>query len=314
MLFTVSGFLTALLGFLGIGSLGIKEYQKQFDAINYGVKVDVDGLNMNVVIQGDQNNQTIVLLPGIGVVAPYITYKSLTEPLSESFKVITVEPFGYGLSDVTEKERTNENIITELHTCLQKIGINQFYLMGHSIGGLYSLAYVNKYSDEVLGFIGLDNSINNNEDEMKSLDLKTKILYGIGKIIAKNHLNRFAPEKEKEYYIKEAFDPNYKFTEEDMKNFDIIFGYHYNSENIINEDELFKDNVASLHGATFKCPALMFLAKEDDDDDANQKWVTAHEIMIGNHENSRIIELEGSHMIYINQTEEIVKDIKEWIK
>jgi len=308
MLFTINSFFTAVLGFLGIGSLSLKEYKKQFDAINYGTKVDVDGFDMNVVIQGDQNDQTIVLLPGMGYYSPYYSYKSFTEPLSKYFKVITVEPFGYGLSDVTNKERTNENIITELHTCLQKLGVNRFYLMGHSLGGLYSLAYENKYSDEVLGFIGLENSPNNIEEQMKDPSLKDKIINGIGKFIAKYHFYRFASEDNLKMYVEATMDPNYKYTEEDMKNLSIIYHYIENNENFINESEHLKDNMIALKGVTFKCPVIMFLSKGE------PEWKSAHEAMIANNKNGKIIELEGTHMIYINQTENIINEVKVWIK
>jgi len=312
MLFTINSFFTAILGFLGIGSLSLKEYKKQFDAINYGIKVDVDGLDMNVVIQGDQNDQTIVLLPGMGMIAPYIAYKSLTEPLSENYKVITVEPFGYGLSDVTKKERTAENVVSELHICLQKLGVNKFYIMGHSLGGLFSYAYANKYPDEVLGYIGLDNTPINIEENVSDMTLEENIKNSLGKIIAKYHLYRFANEDQLNVFVEAALDPNYKYTEEDMKNLNIIYHYNSSSENVINEYELMKNNIASLKGVTIKCPILMFISTQMMD--INSYWKPAHEDMAAINENSTLFELDGSHQIYIQQKEKVIDKIKKFIK
>jgi len=42
------------------------------------------------------------------------------------------------------------------HTYHQKFGINKCYLMTHSLSGIYSLAYANKYPYEIAEFIGLD--------------------------------------------------------------------------------------------------------------------------------------------------------------
>ncbi|OUM67643.1 hypothetical protein PIROE2DRAFT_4807 [Piromyces sp. E2] len=211
MILSISDVFTTLLGLIGIGTLGLSNYEKKFKAINYGTKVDINGLTMNVCY-------------------PHTYYtKILLNIFLKNFNVVMIEPFGYGLSDITKKERTVDNIATELHTCLNKLDLNRVYLMAHSIGGIYSLAY-------------------------------NKAKYGVGKTIAKHHLWRFAPDnlKTDNYYL----DPKY-YSQEEIDNFDIIF---------------------------------------------------AHEAMIGHPENSEVIELEGTHYIYENQGDNIIKKIKEWIK
>ena len=72
-------------------------------------------------------------------------------------KVVVVESFGYGWSDITEKERTVENIVEEIRTALKKANIEGPYiLMPHSISGIYSMYYANKYPKEVKAIIGND--------------------------------------------------------------------------------------------------------------------------------------------------------------
>lgn len=85
----------------------------------YGQHVSVDGKNMNVFIQGD-GPDTVVLLPGFGTASPALDFKLLIDELSPHYKVVVVEPFGYGLSDATKKERTSENIVSEIHEALQQ--------------------------------------------------------------------------------------------------------------------------------------------------------------------------------------------------
>ncbi|HEY4431350.1 MAG TPA: alpha/beta hydrolase, partial [Paenibacillus sp.] len=106
----------------------------------YGQLVPVDGKSMNVLIQG-QGEQTVVLIPGFGTGAPALDFKPLIDELSPFYKVVAVEPFGYGLSDETDKERTTANIISEVHEAVQNLNIDQYILMGHSIGGIYGLEY-----------------------------------------------------------------------------------------------------------------------------------------------------------------------------
>jgi len=126
--------------------------------VSYGHLVPVDGKNMNVLIQGD-GKETVVLLPGYGTGAPALDFKPLIDELAPFYKVVVIEPFGYGLSDVTEKERTTENIVKEIHEALQQLNINRYTLMGHSIAGIYGLNYVNKYENEVTAFVGIDSSV-----------------------------------------------------------------------------------------------------------------------------------------------------------
>lgn len=124
----------------------------------YGQLVSVDGKHMNVLIQGE-GEETVVLLPGFGTASPALDFKMLVDELSPFYKVVVVEPFGYGLSDETDKERTADNMVTEVHEALQQLNIDRFTLMGHSIAGIYGLNYVNKYPNEVNAFIGIDSSV-----------------------------------------------------------------------------------------------------------------------------------------------------------
>ncbi|MNP82794.1 Alpha/beta hydrolase family protein [compost metagenome] len=75
---------------------------------------------MNVFIQGE-GEETIVLLPGYGTAAPGLDFKTLVSELSPNYKVVVVEPFGYGLSDQTSKERTTANIVSEIHEALSSV-------------------------------------------------------------------------------------------------------------------------------------------------------------------------------------------------
>ncbi|HEX3078608.1 MAG TPA: alpha/beta hydrolase, partial [Lachnospiraceae bacterium] len=124
----------------------------------YGQMVEVDDKNMCVDIKGS-GEKVIVLLPGFASISPVLEMASLADVLKESYTVITIEPFGYGLSDQTGKERTIENITEELHTVLSKLGYSKYTIMAHSLSGLYSIYYTNKYPNEVEAFVGIDSSV-----------------------------------------------------------------------------------------------------------------------------------------------------------
>lgn len=122
---------------------------------------------MNIYETG-QGKIPIVFIPGQAEISPRYAYKNLIERLSKKYKIYTVEPLGYGLSDIPTKPRTLENITKEIHTGLNKIGVKNFYLAAHSLGGMYSLNYAKNYPEEVRGFIGMDTSTPWMEGEQKT--------------------------------------------------------------------------------------------------------------------------------------------------
>ncbi len=111
---------------------------------------------MHVYTKGGGDN-TIVLLSGLGTAALALDFEPLIDELAKNNKVVVVESFGYGWSDITDKERTVENIVEESRTALKKLNIKGPYiLMPHSISGIYSMYYANKYPEEVRAIIGID--------------------------------------------------------------------------------------------------------------------------------------------------------------
>jgi hypothetical protein len=91
--------------------------QKKYPPL--GQLVEVDGQNMHVYTKGDREN-TIVLLSGLGTAAPALDFEPLINEMTKNNKVVVVESFGYGWSDITKKERTVGNIVEEIRTALKQ--------------------------------------------------------------------------------------------------------------------------------------------------------------------------------------------------
>lgn len=99
---------------------------------------------------------TMVLLSGYGTAAPAIDFAPLLRELTD-FDVIVVEGFGYGYSVLDVPHRTVENITTEIHEVLGRLGVRgPVILVGHSVGGIYARYYANTYPGEVSAIIGID--------------------------------------------------------------------------------------------------------------------------------------------------------------
>ena len=124
--------------------------------IRYASKyITVKGNKMHLALYGkldasgekfaDEGKTTLVMLPALGVPSPHIYFKPLAESLDESFNVVIVEPFGYGLSDGALTDRTVDNINSEVNVALDTMGIEQCVLLVHSISGVYGLNFVQNY-------------------------------------------------------------------------------------------------------------------------------------------------------------------------
>ena len=127
----------------------------------------VDGRAMNVNIKGN-GPRAVVILSGRGVTDPTNEYAPLSDRLAKdkALTVYTVEPFGFGLSDMTDKPRTTENIVRETNEALMKLGVKDCVLVAHSITGLYALQFANEYPDKVTGFVGIDTAFPRMDDHI----------------------------------------------------------------------------------------------------------------------------------------------------
>jgi len=284
----------------------------------YNRFVKINGEKMSYGIYGENNNQTIVLLPGINVLAPILMYKPFAEALSEEFKVIIVEPFGYGFSDISKKPRLIENIVKELHIFVHKLGLKKFYLSGHSMGGMYSLYYINKYPKDVLGFIGLDNTALIIDESMADLSaiedaIECNKMY-------KNHTWAGDSQIVKDYMqmnleaVKSLKDTYYDYSEKEINDYFTLFKNNYCNDNSLSESiNLFK-NLGVVGDMKFpkSIPSLQILSSQYSD--GNPDWEISHHLRIYESPLNDIIIMEGQHFIMYDRKNDIVDEINKWVK
>ncbi|MBQ8196087.1 MAG: alpha/beta hydrolase, partial [Oscillospiraceae bacterium] len=63
-----------------------------------GKLVEVGGHNMSVYTEGD-GEATLVFMSGSGTCSPILDFRSLYSLMSDDYKIVVVEKFGYGFSD-----------------------------------------------------------------------------------------------------------------------------------------------------------------------------------------------------------------------
>lgn len=265
----------------------------------YGQRVPVDGKNMNVTIHGN-GEETVVLLPGYGTAAPGIDFKPLVDELSPFYRVVVIEPFGYGLSDITEKERSIENIVSEIHESLQQLNIDRYILMGHSISGIYALDYVNKYKNEVSAFVGIDSSVpaQGAGEELPTAALKSLKQSGFYRLLVK-----LAPDQiiTPPGVDEETKEQNRMITLKNMMN-----------PNIISEAEHFPSNFKAAEFLKFpkELPVMFFLVKDTTDVEG---WEALHEELIKDSLHGKMMMLEGDHYLHHTRSKEIAENFRSFM-
>lgn len=298
----IIGIVIAILLFIAIvfavNKISASSEQKRLEP--YGQQVAVDGKKMNVFIQG-QGEETIVLLTGFGTASPVLDFKPLIEELTPHYKVVVVEPFGYGLSDQTDKERTTANIVSEIHEALQSLKINNYTLMGHSISGIYSLAYVNQYPNEVKGFVGLDSSVPALKEEQKidsSVTTPIKWFRDLG-------FHRIQLKLSDDQYEGLSYD------EATKQQINILIRKNMYNNTQLNEAEHMNANFTAAESLVFpeNLPLLFFVQANNP---ATDRWIPEHEKQVKQSNHGEMVLLEAGHYVHRTHFKEIAEKVREF--
>ncbi|WP_110929582.1 alpha/beta fold hydrolase [Bacillus massiliglaciei] len=283
--------------------------QKKYAPI--GQLVEVHEKKMHVYTKGKGDN-TIILLSGLGTPAPALDYEPLINELAKQNKVAVVEPFGYGWSDSTSRERTVENMTEEIRTALQKLNIQGPYiLMPHSISGIYSMYYANLYPDEVKAVIGVDPTL---PQAPAYFDEAVPIMPEYLRYAAPAGVARLAL-----YFIPDDFlpiAPKGTYSEENLKMTKAITAWKGNNKNVVDEANEINQTIAKTENLHFpqNMPLLIFAAEKDKEAKKGQKNVAFYETQLTNSPASKIILMNGHHYLHWTRSKEMSKEVNEFLE
>jgi pimeloyl-ACP methyl ester carboxylesterase len=295
---TIAGLIGATLGTTTIVN-AVASASEAAELQPYGQLVDVDGKRMNVVISGDAP-ETIVLLPGQGTAAPGLDFQPLVAELRDQYRVVVVEPFGYGLSDQTDVPRTSANIAGEVHAALRGLGIDRYVLAGHSIAGITALEYLQRYHDEVTAFIGIDTSVPTQPgaDEATPTDgLEALKSLGILRV-----LTAIAPDPT-------AGLPYDTATKRQLA---ILANRNAMNPTLLDEIAHTPANFRAARSQSFPAdlPILMFVVGDDPE---LADWVSLHEAQLAGIDRSELVLLDGGHYLHHTESPQMGADIKRFL-
>lgn len=280
----------------------------------YGQAVTVDGKSMRVDVKGDEGKPVIVLLAGLGCASPVLELEPLSASLSQDYRVVTIEPFGYGLSDSTDKDRTIANVVSELHACVETLGYGEYYLMGHSLGGLYSLYWANEYPQEVKGYIGIDPSVPGMNDKQPfplSITTINKLSAYLTKAMNAVGLNRLLSANHPEKAINA--DTSYPYTDRELEVFRILSLDNAYNGTVMNEMNHLDENVEATRGMRFPDHIAVLEFVSGSNCELLSTWEQLHRDVLPENGRGEVVRLEGSHYLHFEHLEQIVEYVKDWV-
>lgn len=292
-----AGVVAAVL--LAAGANAVLEQRERLE-LSYGERVDVGNGFLNVYRTG-ASGPTVVMLGGYGSAAPAVEFAPLIREL-EGFRIVVVEGFGYGHSDTVAPPRTVENISSELHTALSKAGVDEPYvLMGHSIAGLYTLHYANRYPDEVAAVVGIDASV---PGQMNGL---AGAAGPFDRLVAATGLLRVATT-----VMPALAEPEGDaYTPAEREQIRLMTNWNYGNPAVADEANQGARNFAMVEDLTYPrdVPVLSFIKKE-----GNQpRWRELHEIQLENLRHGELVELDGGHYLHSTHSPEIAEEVSGFL-
>ena len=122
-----------------------------------GKLVPINGHNIHVYVQGEKTAPAIVFMAGHCTIAPVYDFKVLYEKLLPEFKVIVIEKYGYGYSDICQSPCDIDTLVSLQRQALSAVGeTGPYILASHSMSGLEAIRWKQKFPDEVSAIIGID--------------------------------------------------------------------------------------------------------------------------------------------------------------
>ena len=293
-----------LILFLG-GTFGFHQLSLQKESkllMPIGKKVVVNGHQMNVYIKGE-GSETIVFLSGAGIASPILDFKNLTDSLSKKYKVVVVERAGYGYSEDSNQSRDVMEVLSETRQALSQANVTgPFIILSHSMASLESLAWQEKYPDEVKALVGLDWALPASYEDLKDNQALLTVAYWSSKI----GLLRYFPES---FYIK-----NPTLTETERQQYKLLAYKQLMSQAMLHESRLAKENAKKVPSSINpKIPALLLVSNGEGTTFSQSEWQRYAERFASDQSNVQVVYMDAPHDLYHYQSNAIVSRIKEFL-
>ncbi|MBO7676390.1 MAG: alpha/beta hydrolase [Erysipelotrichaceae bacterium] len=266
-----------------------------------GEFVTVDDHKMHVYRAGNENGPKLLFMSGSATVAPVYDFKILYQKLINDFRVIVIEKFGYGYSDLYDTDGDIDSLISKQRQALEKLGEEgPFILLPHSLSGLEAIRWIQKYPEEIQAIIGLDMAVPAQYLSwgQEGLDKRVAQMKSLQKLHKKGLLFWYPLNKK-------------GLSKEDIIQQRLLWKRNMMNDCYINGAKMVLENAKLVEiGEKIDCPILMFVS---DGKQVSDNWIQ-YQNEFAKQNNARIIQLNCGHYIHYYESDRICKEIKDFIE
>ncbi len=134
--------------------VSFEQYRASFPNSTYSHFTDVDGVRVHYQEKGD--GTPLILIHGY--TSSNYTWKNVFEPLSKSFRVISLDLKGFGFSGKPDGDYTRRAQAILVTHLLDQLGIDKAWFAGSSMGGEVTLNIAITNPQRVSGLILIDSA------------------------------------------------------------------------------------------------------------------------------------------------------------
>ena len=263
-----------------------------------GELVTINGRKIHLYRQGNENAPKIIFMSGSGTVAPVYDFKVLYEKLIHKFRVIVIEKYGYGYSNICVSPCDIDSLVFIQRRALELVGEKGPYvLVPHSMSGLEALRWKQRHPDEVSAIIGIDmatpltyNSWTDEEIKKRTRLMRVASSFKFANVLCQINNTSLTKDEIKQHKILRKRDA-----------FNIFY---------INEaSEVLKNSGVVSEGIIIKCPTLLFSSNGKQ---VSKNWLENQRVfaeLMG----ARLICFDCGHYIHHFKSNEMCKEIIEFI-
>ena len=305
LLILLAAFAAFLMVMFVYNQIMLKKEAVIFENPPVGQFVEVDGHNMCIYTEGE-GDHTLVFLAGSGISSPIYDFKSLYSLLSDDYRIVVVEKFGYGFSDVVEGERSISTILRQDREALALSGIEgPFILCPHSFSALEALMWAQQYPDEVEAIVGLDMAVPQTYENYDPNNHSYDAQYLLVKALRLSGICRLFPDDVLLY--------TEGLTEEDIQTFRQIMYARLLNETVMNEgNDIPEVSEQIMNAPQPDIPMLLFVADGGEAD--VDLWRRQTNDFVQEQVNASVVELDCGHLVYDFEQERIAADMRVFIE
>ena len=264
-----------------------------------GDYVDINGHRMHVYRTGNVNGPKLVFMSGSGTVAPAYDFRSLYGKLQDDFRIIVIEKFGYGYSDLYVGPADIDTLVGYQRQALEQLGEKPpFILLPHSMGGIEAIRWIQMYPEEISALIGLDMTSPVSYAEWNEADVESKVK--TMRILKKLKLHWLSP-----------LPHNTAFTQDDKQQLKLLRRRNAFNDCYFEEAAHVKENASYVgeHGI-INCPALLFCSNGKQ---TFRNWIQ-NQKTFAEQINAELICYDCGHYLHYYKSDEMSTEIKRFMR